>query len=234
MKPSDIRAPYQSKGLTYGRKGMVATASKPATVEALRILMEGGNAFDAAIVAATVANVTMPALCQLGGDAFAVIYSAKTRNFWAMNGSGIGQNVTVDQMREKGYQKMPVFGPLSIGLPGAPDVYARLAALATFPLSRLLEPAIRYARDGFVVGAVEAHHIKVAEQKVLADEDCSAIFAPKGKVIKAGDILYQKDLAASFEHIAKYGFRSLYEGELAEAVTDDMILKGAAFEKKQF
>ncbi|MCD8340028.1 MAG: gamma-glutamyltransferase [Burkholderiales bacterium] len=234
MKPSDIRAPYQTKGLTYGRKGMVGTASKPATIEALRVLMEGGNAFDAAITAATVANVTMPSLCQLGGDAFAVVYSAKDRKFSAWNGSGIGQNVTVDEMKEKGYKKMPVYGPLSIGLPGAADVYGRLVALSTLPLSRLLEPAIRYAKDGFVLGAVEAHYIKEAGKKVFADEDCAAIFAPNGEVIKAGDILYQKDLANTFEYIAKHGFRSIYEGELADAITDNLIKKGAAFTKEQF
>ena len=234
MKPSIIRAPFQSKGLTYAKNGMVATASKTATVEALRVLMEGGNAFDAAIVAATVTNVTMPACCQLGGDAFAVIYSARDRKFWAMNGSGVGQNVTVDEMREMGYKKMPVGGALAVGLPGAPDVYDKLLHFAKLPLSRLLEPAIRYAREGFLIGAVECDYMARARQRVLADPDCKALFAPDGETPRPGTIVYQKDLANSFEQIVRKGFRDVYDGELGDAIVEDLVRKGARFEREQF
>ena len=234
MKPSKIRAPFQSKGLTYAKNGMVATASKTATVEALRVLMEGGNAFDAAIVAATVTNVTMPACCQLGGDAFAVIYSARDRKFWAMNGSGVGQNVTIDEMREMGYKKMPVGGPLAVGLPGAADVYDKLLRFAKMPLARLLEPAIRYARDGFLIGAVECQYMDMARHRVLADPDCKAIFAPNGETPRPGTVIYQKDLAQSFEQIVRKGFRDIYDGELGDAIVADLVKKGARFEREQF
>lgn len=234
MKPSLIRPPYQTKGLTYAKNGMVATANKSATVEALRVLMEGGNAFDAAITAATVTNVTMPACCQLGGDAFAVIYSAKDRKFFALNGSGVGQNLTVEQMHDMGYKKMPVSGALSVALPGAPDVYDKLLKYARFPLSRLLEPAIRYARDGFLLGEVECNYISMGAVKILADPDCRAIFAPEGQIPKPGSLLYQKDLANSFEHIVKNGFRDFYQGEIGEAVYENLKKKGAFFEKTQF
>ncbi|MCF0252970.1 MAG: gamma-glutamyltransferase family protein [Duodenibacillus sp.] len=234
MKPSKIRAPFQSKGLTYAKNGMVATANKAATIEALRVLMEGGNAFDAALTAATVTNVTMPACCQLGGDAFAVVYSAKDRRFWAMNGSGVGQNVTVAEMRERGYAKMPVGGPLAIALPGAADVYDKLTRFTTLPLSRLLEPAIRYARDGFFLGAVECNYIGMGAHKVLADPDCRAIFAPGGATPRPGDTLVQKNLAASFERIVKKGFRDVYDGELGDAIFESLAKKGALFTREQF
>lgn len=234
MKPSKIRAPFQSKGVTYAKNGMVATANKPATIEALRVLMEGGNAFDAALVAATVTNVCMPACCQLGGDAFAVIYSAKDNKFWAMNGSGVGQNLTVDDMTAMGYKKMPVWGPLSIALPGAADVYDKLTRFTTMPLSRLLEPAIRYAREGFLVGEVECNYIGMARAKIMADSDCKAIFTEDGDLHKPGRIIYQKNLANSFEQIVRKGFRDIYDGELGDAVVENLLKKGARFERQQW
>lgn len=234
MKPSKIRPPFQTKGLTYSKNGMVATANKAASIEALRVLMEGGNAFDAALTAATVTNVTMPACCQLGGDAFAVIYSAKDREFLALNGSGVGQNFTINEMREMGYRKMPLFGALAISIPGAPDVYHQLTKYARLPLTRLLEPAIRYARYGYLLGEVECNYIRMGEEKVFADPDCKSIFAPDGKTPTPGTVIYQKNLAKTFERISKYGFRDCYEGEIGEAIFENLKAKGARFNWDQF
>ena len=142
MKPYAVRPPHQFKAQAFGENGMVATAQPLATLAAVQVLMEGGNAVDAAVTAAIVTNVVMPASCGLGGDAFIVAYISETGHVVAINGSGIGPHLTAGDMHRKGYDKMPLDGALSVSVPGAVDAYDRLwQSYGTMPLERLLEPA---------------------------------------------------------------------------------------------
>src|SRR6266542_7076115 len=75
---------------SYATGGMVASASSVAAAVGVRTLMDGGNAFDAAIATALVEHLTLPASCGLGGDMFAVLYDAKTNSVHGINGSGVG------------------------------------------------------------------------------------------------------------------------------------------------
>src|SRR5262249_4326014 len=77
-----------SPGPRVATRGMVASASPEAAAVGLRVLLEGGNAFDAAVATAMVEGLTLPASCGLGGDAFAVLYDARTQRVHAINGSG--------------------------------------------------------------------------------------------------------------------------------------------------
>ncbi len=236
MKCSLTRAPYQSKGRIFSRNGMAVTAHPLATLEAVRVLQEGGNAFDAAITAAMMTGVLLPGSCGLGGDAFAVVYDAGSRRVEAVNGAGTGQNLTREDFLEMGFSSMPVEGALSIGLPGSVDTCRLLwERFGTMPLSRLLEPAIYYAREGFLMGEVCAAKLSLMSKKVLKDKEAAGIFLRDGKDGPgAGGLLVQKDLASSLEQLARKGFRDLYEGELADEIVRSLAEKGARFSRSDF
>ena len=236
MKCSLTRAPFQTKGRIFSRNGMVVTAHPLATLEAVRVLYEGGNAFDATVTAAMMTGVLLPGSCGLGGDAFAVVYSPRTGKVEAVNGAGTGQNCTREDMLERGYDAMPVEGALSIGLPGSVDACRILwERYGSLPLSRLLEPAIRYAREGFLLGEVCASKLTLMANKISHDSDAAAIFLKSGpKGPGAGGLLVQSHLADSLEQLARKGFRDLYEGELAEAIVESLSRKGALFTMDNF
>jgi len=201
MKRSLTRAPFQTKGRIFARNGMVVTAHPLATMEALRVLHEGGNAFDATVTAAMMTGVLLPGSCGLGGDAFAVVYSSKTGKVEAVNGAGIGQNCTREDMVERGFDAMPVEGALSVGLPGSVDACRILwERYGSLPLSRLMEPAIRYAREGFLLGEVCAAKLALMAKKVSRDKEAAEIFLSSGsKGPGAGGLLIQSRLADTME-----------------------------------
>src|SRR5213592_562128 len=98
-----------SPGPRYASKGMVASASPAAAAAGLRVLMSGGNAFDAAIAAAAVEGLTLPASCGLGGDMFAVLYDARTKKVTGINGSGIAPRAASREYYvSRGHTGMPL------------------------------------------------------------------------------------------------------------------------------
>ncbi len=236
MKCSLTRAPFQTKGRVFSRNGMIVTSHSLATLEAVRVLQEGGNAFDAAITAAMMTGVLLPGSCGLGGDAFAVFYDAGKRRVKAVSGAGFGQNVTREDMLEMGFSAMPVEGALSIGLPGSVDTCRLLwERFGTMPLSRLLEPAVHYAREGFLLGEVCAAKLALVAAKVRKDKEAAQIYLKAGeKGPGAGGLLVQKDLADSLEQLARKGFRDLYEGDLADEIVRSLKEKGARFTRDDF
>src|SRR3954469_18756214 len=123
--PFHARGPGERRGVAMGRSGMVATQHSLATAAGLWALERGGNAMDAALAAAGVCGVVLPAMSGLGGDCFLLYYDAKTEKVTALNGSGAApQTATPDLYKERGHiSRMPSRGPLSVGIPGAVDAY---------------------------------------------------------------------------------------------------------------
>jgi gamma-glutamyltranspeptidase len=191
---------------------MVATAHYLATGAALDVLKDGGNAVDAAICAASALSVVLPHMIGIGGDAFWLIYDAKSKTVSAINGSGrAGRHVTLDAFSQ--YQSIPSRGPLSaITVPGAVsswDIAHR--EYGTRPFQRLLEPAVHYARAGFPVTADVAGWIRDDLEDFRADPGSAGIFLNDGKPLQAGERLKQAALADTLEKIAQFGPRHFYE-----------------------
>src|SRR5215470_6071881 len=103
-------------------RSMVACAHYLATQAGVRILMQGGNAVDAAIAANITMTVVYPSTCSAGGDVFMLIWDAKTRQLYALNGSGRAPlGLTPEYFAGRGMRRIPSRGPLSINVPGAVD-----------------------------------------------------------------------------------------------------------------
>src|SRR5262245_53139336 len=132
---------------------MVATSQPLASEAGIEILRRGGNAADAAIAMAAVLNVTEPHMTGIGGDAFAMVYSSKTKKLDGLNASGRSPRaLNLDYFRSRQIKDMPVNGMEAITVPGAFDGWvALLEKHGTMKLADLLAPAIDLAEHGFPV-----------------------------------------------------------------------------------
>ena len=107
-----------------GSNGIVCSSSPIAASTGLSVLAQGGNAFDAAIAVASVEAVTLPSMCGLGGEAFAIMYHAGSGKVIGLNSSGQApERATSEFYRSNGYSQIPSNGPLACSPPGEVAAY---------------------------------------------------------------------------------------------------------------
>ena len=210
--------------MVMARNGVIATSQPLATAAGLRVLQSGGNAIDAAVTAAAVLSVVEPTMNGAGGDLFAIVYDAKTKKVHGLNASGrAGAAATVAEFKKRGLEKIPLRGELSVSVPGVVDGWSELLAKhGTVTMAQALEPAIKYARDGYAVSEIIADQWKSVQSVLARDPKAAAIFLPGGKAPAPGDVFKNPALAASLELIAKGGRDVFYKGAIAKAIADDM------------
>jgi gamma-glutamyltranspeptidase / glutathione hydrolase len=213
-----------TRSAVLARNGAIATSQPLATAAGLRVLQSGGNAIDAAVTAAAVLSVVEPTMNGPGGDLFAIVYSAKDKRVHGLNASGRPPAAaTLDEFKKRGLQRIPLRGELSVSVPGVVDGWNELLAKhGTRTLAQALEPAIKYARDGYAVSEIIAWQWKQVESMLAHDPNAAAVFLPDGKSPAAGEIFRNPALAASLEQIAKGGRDVFYKGAIAKAIADDM------------
>ena len=199
---------------------MVATSQPMATAAALHILRSGGNAMDAAVAASATLCVTEPLSTGIGGDCFVLYYQAATGQLHALNGSGRAPAAaTPDAVRAQGVTAMPQRGILSVTVPGAVDAWqTAVERFGRRDFGALLEPAIGYAENGFVVTPVVASTWKQQAAVFRRCSDSARSFLVDGKAPVAGARHRFPDLARSLRLIAEQGSDALYRGALAEEI----------------
>src|SRR3954470_19175772 len=108
-----------TRSVVMARNGVIATSQPLATAAGLRVLQSGGNAIDAAVPAAAVLSVVEPTMNGIGGDLFAIVYSAKDHKIHGLNASGRAPAAaTLDEFRKRGLRRIPLRGELSVSVPG--------------------------------------------------------------------------------------------------------------------
>ncbi|SDY34104.1 gamma-glutamyltranspeptidase / glutathione hydrolase [Evansella caseinilytica] len=217
--------PYFSRRMvTYGRNGMVATSQPLASQAGLDILKKGGNAIDAAIATAACLTVVEPTSNGIGGDAFALVWTKGKLH--GLNSSGPAPSaISIDKLKEQGYEEMPKFGWVPVTVPGAPAAWAALSEkFGKLPLSTVLEPAVTYAREGYPLSPTLAHYWQAAAtayKKHLQGEAFQSwfdTFTPNGRAPQAGETWKSEGHAASLEAIGKTNAEAFYKGELSEKI----------------
>ena len=149
------------------RNGMVCTGSNLASAAGLEILKKGGNAVDAAIATAACLTVVEPTANGIGSDAFAIVWM--NDKMYGLNSTGYApQNLSADKVvPEDG--KMPVHGWTPVTVPGAPKAWAELSKrFGKLTLLECLEPAIKYASEGYPLSPMLAKMFGVATKKFNA------------------------------------------------------------------
>src|SRR5215813_11680485 len=138
---------------SFAKNGMVASSQPLATLAGVKILLAGGNAIDAAVATAAVLGVVEPSSLGIGGDAFALFYSAKDKAIKALDASGRSPHeANLDFCRKNGFKGMPQRGIHSVTVPGAVHGWSTLLnSYGTRKLGDVLQSAIHYADAGFPV-----------------------------------------------------------------------------------
>ena len=151
---------FATRSEVIAQHGMACTSQPLATQAALDILKDGGNAIDAAIAANAVLGLVEPISNGIGGDLFAILWDAETKQLYGLNASGRSpRSLSIDYFKENGYEKIPAFGPLSVSVPGCVDGWFELhTRFGSMEMNKILQPAISYAREGFPVSEIIAYY----------------------------------------------------------------------------
>lgn len=220
--------------------GMVVSAHRLASEVGVAVLRKGGNAVDAAVAVGYALAVVYPSAGNIGGGGFMTIRLkdgrtsfldfreraplASTKTMY-LDAEG---NV-VDGLSTSGY--------LAVGVPGSVMGFeTALTRFGTMSRSELMTPAIRFARDGFVLEEGDVATLMGGSKKLGKDPAAAAIFLKDGKPFSEGDTLVQADLADSLSLISQKGPDAFYRGVIADKIVKASterhgILTNADFEQ---
>jgi gamma-glutamyltranspeptidase/glutathione hydrolase len=206
---------------------MVASAHPLATLTGVETLKAGGTAADAAIAVNAVLAVTQPNWCGLGGDLFCLYYEARTGRVHFLNGAGrSGSRATLDELRRRGHATWPIIGPLTVSVPGCVRAWPMLLErFGTRGLDELLQPAIRYASEGFPITDLVSQAIDEFAPG-NPDGEWQRVFAPGGRAPRVGELLVQADLARTLRALAREGPDVFYTGPVARSVASRLAADG--------
>ena len=220
--------PFASRSEVIGSQGMAATSQPLATQIALDILKAGGSAVDAAIAANAALGLMEPTGCGIGGDLFAIVWDAETETLHGLNGSGRSpQSLTLDHIRDENITELPYLGPLTVSVPGAVDGWFELhGRFGKLPMSDILAPATKYARDGFPVSEVIAWGWALGVDSRKDYSGFADVFMPDGKAPVKGQVFRNPGLAKAYELIAAEGRDAFYKGDIAKALDAYMAENG--------
>jgi len=202
-----------------GMSGMVSSAHPLATEAGLEILKAGGNAVDAAVAIAAVLNVVEPGMSGMGGYGTILIWDTKQQHVRYLNASGrIPMGVDPDAFRAPTPDYLQNrTGAKSVSTPGNLHAWEAMGKrYGRLSWSRVFEPAIKLAQEGYVLDAAGASAIASAFDAF--PEHAKRIYGRDGKPLAAGERLVQPDLARSFQAVVRSGPAVFYEGELGAAV----------------
>ena len=211
---------FATRSEVIARNGMAATSHPLATQAALDILKKGGNAIDAAIAANAVLGVVEPTGCGIGGDLFALIWSADKDKLYGLNASGRSpRSLKLDYLKNNGYDFIPSYGPLPVSVPGCVDGWYEMHDLfGRLPMKDILQPAITYARDGFPVTEVIAYYLNRGTQLLKEYPNIKETYMPGGKAPAKGEIFKNPNLANTLDKIVKGGRNEFYRGSIAKTI----------------
>ena len=224
------------RSVAMARNGMIATSQPLACEAGLTILKKGGNALDAAIAAALALGVVEPMSTGIGGDAFLLYYRASDQRLYGVNGSGrCPRRLTLDALRQRGFEGVPSKGWGSVTVPGAIDAFSEvLQRHGRLSIAEVVEPAYIYARDGFPVSEIIAEQWQ-HDAPLLSQHSASAqTYLIDGKPPRAGDVHRQPHLADTLQILGEKGRDAFYRGDIAERIVAFSQADGGFFELDDF
>src|ERR1700726_3123599 len=234
---------FATRSEVLARHGMVCTSVPAATEVGIDILKRGGSAVDAAIAANATLGLMEPVSNGIGGDLFAIVYSAKENKLYGLNGSGRSPlGLSYEQMRaelDKLHRKtIPPRGMLPISVPGTVDAWSELhKKFGKLKFSDDLAPAAKYAEEGFPVTELIAFYWHFGPELY---KDLPGAFLEtytldgKGRTPAKGDIFKNPGLAHSLRLIGEKGRDAFYKGEIADKIDQFMQQNGGFLRKADF
>src|ERR1700738_3285677 len=234
---------FATRSEVLARHGMVCTTVPAATQVGLDVLKRGGSAVDAAIAANATLGLMEPVSNGIGGDLFAIVYSAKENRLYGINGSGRSPlGLSYDQMKAEldklNRKTIPPQGMLPISVPGTVDAWAELhKKFGKLKLRDDLAPAARYAEEGFPVTELIAFywHFGPEIYKGLPGAFLETYTLDgKGRTPAKGDVFKNPALAKTLRLIGEKGRDAFYKGEIADKIDKFMPQNGGFLRKIDF
>jgi gamma-glutamyltranspeptidase/glutathione hydrolase len=227
---------FTTRPVVMGANGMVTSTHYLASVAGLKALQEGGNVVDAGATMWFCLTLLKPQLVGPAGEAPILLYWADEEKVVAVNGQGPApMNATIDWFLEQGYPMIPEDGFTPAVVPGAFDAWLiTLEEYGTFTLGRVMEPALRIARDGFPVYPTLKTFLERAKDRFLSEWPASAeTYLPGGEVPRIGQLLRNPGWYSTFKEVteieSRAGSRSagidaarkhFYDGPIAQAIVE--------------
>ena len=219
---------FSTRSEVIAEHGMVATSHPLATQVGIDILKKGGNAIDAAIAANAAIGLMEPTGNGIGGDLFAILWIEKDKKLYGLNASGRSpKDLTLDYFKTEGITKIPAYGPLPVSVPGCVDGWFEMHdKFGKLAMKKILDPAIRYAEDGFPVTELVSYYMHIASKTFNKYPNFKETYAIDGLIPKKGQLFKNPDLANTLRVIAKQGRKGFYEGEIAQTISKFIIDQG--------
>lgn len=219
---------FATRSEVISQHGMAATSHPLATQVALDILKKGGSAIDAAIAANACLGLMEPTGNGIGGDLFAIIWDAKTQKLHGLNASGRSpKSLTKEELFMQGIKRFPPTGPLPVSVPGAVDGWDQLhKKFGKLPFGDLLQPAIKYAEEGFPVTELIAYYLAASARSLSKYEGFSEVYMPNGRTPAKGEIFKNPYLANTLRKIVTGGRDAFYKGDIAKTIGTYMKKQG--------
>jgi gamma-glutamyltranspeptidase/glutathione hydrolase len=222
----------QTRSEILARNGVVATSEPLAAQAGLKILQDGGNAVDAAVATMAMLALVEPNSCGLGAEMFVILWDAKTKKLYQISANGPSpKNYTPALFAANGFNLSgPPYGtPGTTGIfsamvPGSVDGWDKLLKrFGTMTFKEVLEPARKYAFEGFPVHEVLANSFRGSSSSLCGtaapyDMDTAAVYCLGGKVPGLYEIFKNPDMGHAFEVLQKKGVDAFYKGEIAQAI----------------
>jgi gamma-glutamyltranspeptidase / glutathione hydrolase len=220
--PLDSRYPSLRRS-TFARN-VVATSQMVASQAGLRMMLKGGNAIDAVLATAIALTITEPISNGIGSDAFAILWDGKQLH--GLNASGRSPEGWTPA-RYAGKSSVPTRGWNSVTVPGCVAAWVAMSErFGKLPFEALFEPAIEYARDGFVVTPFIASRWAQQIDELKVQPGFAEAFMPGGRAPRAGETFRIPQAAQSLELIAKTRGEAFYRGELADKIAAHSAANG--------
>lgn len=215
---------FATRSEVLASNGMVATSHPLATQVGLDILKKGGNAIDAAIAANAALGLMEPTGCGIGGDLFAIVWDAKSKQLYGLNASGRSpKNLTLEYFDEKEIKRIPSMGPLPVSVPGAVDGWFELhEKFGSLDMEEILQPAIEYSESGFPLSELIAWYMQRSVPGYIRmgypNIKETYLDPNNGQLPDEGEIYKNPYLAETYRKIARGGRNAFYKGEIAQTI----------------
>ncbi|NIR59298.1 MAG: gamma-glutamyltransferase [Gammaproteobacteria bacterium] len=218
----------------YAPRGMAVAPHGRAAESGAAVLHEGGDAVEACVAMAAGLAVLYPHMSGIGGDGFWLVHEPG-REPWGVDACGAAAaGASIEGFRGAGLAAVPVRGPWAASTV-AGTVAGWRAALATragpggrgLPLARLLEDAIRFAREGYPVSPSQSQAAAAHRRELAAQPGFAGTFLVESRAPAAGARLAQPALADTLERLARSGLQDFYTGELGAAIAADLREMGS-------
>lgn len=227
---------YALRSPVLATQAMAATSQPLATQVALQTMRNGGNAIDAAIAANALLGLVEPTGNGMGGDIFAIVWDAKSKQLYGLNGSGRSpKSLSLQWFKEQGMEKIPSHGPLPVTVPGAVDGWFMLhQRFGKLSMAEILQPTIDYAESGFPVSQLIAYYWNRSVPILQEWPGFTEQFTIDGRAPREGEIWKNPGLANTLKKLVAGGREAFYEGEIASTIASYMADNGGFLTAQDF